>query len=164
MKNDSILIEKMTEYFSGDPKRIQHFIKVYTFATLIGEGEKLDAQDMLILRTAAIVHDIGIKNAEAKSGRCDGPLQEQEGPPEAEKLLRALGYEDDLIERVSYLVAHHHTGKPGSDVILRILMEADFIVNAYEDGLKKESVMFGSYKLFRTPTGKKYLNTIFALK
>ena len=36
MDEISGLIIKMTEFFSGDPKRIQHFIKVHTFARVIG--------------------------------------------------------------------------------------------------------------------------------
>ena len=70
----------MIRYYAGDPKRIQHFIKVYTFAKMIGEKEKLPAGEQFILETAAIVHDIGIKPAEEKFGQCGGKMQEQEGP------------------------------------------------------------------------------------
>lgn len=164
MKNDSILIDKMTQYFRGDAKRIQHFIKVYTFATLIGEGEKLTAEQMYILRTAAIVHDIGIKNAEAKFGKADGELQEQEGKGEAEKMLTALGYDSETTEKVCFLVANHHTYRNVKDIELRILMEADFIVNAYEDNLPEEKIIFARYNIFRTATGKKLLNNIYALQ
>ena len=31
----------MINYYAGDPKRIQHFIKVYHFAKLIGEMERI---------------------------------------------------------------------------------------------------------------------------
>lgn len=41
MDEISGLIIKMTEFFSGDPKRIQHFIKVHTFARVIGRAEGL---------------------------------------------------------------------------------------------------------------------------
>lgn len=163
MKNDSILIEKMTEYFRGDAKRIQHFIKVYTFATLIGEGEKLTARQMYILRTAAIIHDIGIKNAEAKFGSCDGKLQEQEGGPEAEKMLIALDYDSETVSEVCDIVTHHHTYKNVKSIELRILMEADFIVNAYEDSVPSEKIIFARYNIFRTATGKRFLNTIYAI-
>ena len=40
MKDNNILITEMIRYYAGDPKRIQHFIKVYTFAKMIGEKEK----------------------------------------------------------------------------------------------------------------------------
>ncbi|WP_434084514.1 hypothetical protein [Lacrimispora xylanisolvens] len=58
------VIEKMMEYYKGDPKRIQHFIKVYQFGKLIGEEEGLDAKMQRILETACVVHDIGIKASE----------------------------------------------------------------------------------------------------
>ena len=67
MKDNNILITEMIRYYAGDPKRIQHFIKVYTFAKMIGEKEKLLAGEQFILETAAIVHDIGIKPAEVSA-------------------------------------------------------------------------------------------------
>lgn len=109
MNKNNELILKMIAYNAKDPKRIQHFLKVYEFAKLIGESEKLDVKTQHILETAAIVHDIGIKNAEAKFGNCNGKLQEQEGPAPARELLSSLSYDSDVIDRVCYLVAHHHT-------------------------------------------------------
>ncbi len=57
-------------------REVQHFIKVHSFAKLIGEEEHLDEKLLYILEAAAYVHDIGIRPAEAKFGRCDGKLQE----------------------------------------------------------------------------------------
>lgn len=65
MDEISGLIIKMTEFFAGDPKRIQHFIKVHTFARVIGRAEGLDIRTMYCLDVASAVHDIGIKPAEA---------------------------------------------------------------------------------------------------
>ena len=76
-EQDRKLIEKMMEYYAGDPKRVQHFLKVYEFAKLIGESESLDTETMHILRTAAIVHDIGIKISEEKYGSSNGKYQEK---------------------------------------------------------------------------------------
>ncbi|MCD7773979.1 MAG: HD domain-containing protein [Clostridiales bacterium] len=163
MNKDSMLIDKTMKYFKGDPKRIQHFIKVYTFATLIGEEERLGEREMLVLRTAAIVHDTGIKIGEEKYGRSDGAIQEREGPSQAEMLMREVGYDDDIIESVKFLVAHHHSYGADPKKELRILAEADFIVNALEDNMSKESIMFGSYKVFRTAAGKRILKNMYNL-
>lgn len=54
------LLTAAIEYDKGDPKRIQHFIKVHSFARLIGKQEKLSDEMMKALETAAILHDIGI--------------------------------------------------------------------------------------------------------
>ena len=131
MWENNILITEMMKYYTGDPKRIQHFIKVYQFAKMIGELEKLPEEVQHILETAAIVHDIGIKPAEEKYGSCGGKLQEQEGPAAAEEMLQRLGYRPEVIDRVCYLVGHHHTYDhiDGSDY--RILVEADFLFNIY---------------------------------
>lgn len=79
------LFKQVIEYFEGDTKRIQHFTKVYTFATLIGRLEKLSENELYILEAAAIVHDIGIKNAEKKYGSCEGKLQEKRRPSSCQK-------------------------------------------------------------------------------
>ena len=80
------LFLQMIAFFSGDPKRIQHFMKVHSFARIIGTKEGLDETSLFILEAAAYTHDIGIRPAEEKYGRCDGKLQEQEGPIVAQQL------------------------------------------------------------------------------
>ena len=74
------LFLEMIAYYSGDPKRIQHFTKVHSYAKLIGEREQLSPEELYILEAAAYTHDIGIKPAEEKCGSSEGKLQEQEGP------------------------------------------------------------------------------------
>lgn len=58
------LMMKMIEFDCGDPKRIQHFIKVHSFSKLIGEKEGLDAHTLFVLEAASILHDIGIRVSE----------------------------------------------------------------------------------------------------
>ena len=36
------LFLKMIAYYGGDPKRIQHFVKVHSFARIIAVGEQMD--------------------------------------------------------------------------------------------------------------------------
>ena len=93
------LIYAMMEYYKGDAKRIQHFLKVHQLARLIGHKEQLEEQTQLILETAALVHDIGIKPAEEKFGSCDGKLQEQEGPAPARAMLQCLEFDSAVIDR-----------------------------------------------------------------
>ena len=77
----------MIEYYSGDVKRIQHFMKVHSFAKLISEMEQLDKNIIELIEITALVHDIGIKSAEEKYNSNSGKYQEIEGPPIAEKML-----------------------------------------------------------------------------
>ena len=150
-EQDRKLIEKMMEYYAGDPKRVQHFLKVYEFAKLIGESESLDTETMHILRTAAIVHDIGIKISEEKYGSSNGKYQEKEGPAVAEPMLLALGYDEAVIDRVLFLIAHHHTYNEIEGLDYQILVEADFLVNLFEDGSSRKQPK--KYrKIFLKPT------------
>ncbi|MDE6124728.1 MAG: HD domain-containing protein [Eubacterium sp.] len=151
------LFIEMIKYYSGDAKRIQHFVKVHSFAKLIGEMENLEKDILLILETAAYVHDIGIKNAELKYGKCSGKLQEQEGPPEARKMLEKLGFNEKIIERVCYLVGHHHTYSDIDGIDYQILLEADFLVNIYEDNVNNDTIKSVYNKVFKTKSGKQLL-------
>lgn len=82
------LCVRAIHYDEGDPKRIQHLIKVHYFARLIGMCEQVAPEVLFILEAAAIVHDIGIHVCEKKYGACDGKHQELEGPAVAKKICR----------------------------------------------------------------------------
>ena len=152
----------MITYYAGDPKRIQHFIKVCYFAKMIGEMEKVDAKTREIIEAAALVHDIGIRKSEEKYQSSAGKYQELEGPPLARDLLRKLGYPEPFVDRVCWLVGHHHTYNNLQEIDHRILIEADFLVNAYEDGLSEQVIRHSlSEKIFTTETGKKLLKVMY---
>ncbi len=155
------LLTAMMEYDRGDAPRIQHFIKVYEFARIIGKLEKLDEHTQLILESAAIVHDIGIHVAEQKYGSSNGKYQEIEGPAEAEKLLKVLGWPSDVTERVSYLVGHHHTYRNMDGLDYQILVEADFLVNLYEDDISPAGQKHAYEKIFKTESGKLLCRTLY---
>ena len=157
------LFQKMITYYTGDAKRIQHLVKVHSFAKLIGEEEGVDAFRLQILEAAAYVHDIGIKPAEEKYGNCSGKLQEKEGPSAAEEMLRELHAEEKVIERVCYLVGHHHTYHQIDGLDYQILVEADFLVNLFEDGVAGSAVYHAYEKIFKTETGKRICREMFAL-
>lgn len=157
------LTEKMIQYFQGDPKRIQHFIKVHAFSRYIGLRENLPEHELFVLECAALVHDIGIKPAEAQYGECGGKLQERLGPPEAEKILTELEFTPQDIERICYMIAHHHTYDVIEGRDLQILIEADFVVNLFEDGASMSAVISAYRKIFRTESGKALLRTVFGI-
>lgn len=155
------VISTMVEYYSGDPKRVAHFMKVYSFAKTIGEREELDAETQEILEVAAAMHDIGIRPAEEKYNSSAGKYQEIEGVKPAEEMLASLGADDRLTERVVYLIAHHHTYDHIDGIDYQILVEADFLVNAYEDNLSTKAIETVSGKIFRTKAGTEFLDEIY---
>lgn len=161
-RQHAILIDAMTAYDHGDPERIQHFIKVHDFAATIGVLKGLDEEEQFILETAAIVHDIGIRNSVEKYHSSAGKYQEIEGPGEAEKLLCSIGgYTKEQIERVKYLVAHHHTYSGVEGMDYRILLEADFLVNHYENHDRYSDIQKAKEVIFRTEAGTRLLTTMF---
>ena len=166
------LLQAMFLYDKGDPKRIQHFVKVYEFAKYIGKGEKLDEKTYKTLKLAAIVHDIGIHKAEKKYGQCGGKLprkkREYRAAPVlhlacAEKLLKKLGADRETIDRVCYLVGHHHTYTEIDGLDYQILIEADFLVNLYEDGVDQKAVRAAYDRIFKTDTGRDVCRLMFDL-
>lgn len=155
------LFMDMIAYYDGDPKRIQHFTKVHSYAKLIGIGEELDDASLFILEAAAYTHDIGIRVAEEKYGRCDGKLQEQEGPIIAQKMLSQLGFENYIVERICFLIGHHHTYDNIDGLDYQILVEADFLVNLYEDDAGNRAIDKAYKRIFKTETGKKIFRLMF---
>ena len=151
----------MCAYNAGDARRVNHLMKVFAFAKTIGEREGLDAQTQEILEVAALTHDIGIRNSERKYGNCTGAHQQEEGPPEARALLVRLGAAETLIERVCWLIAHHHTYTNIEGLDYQILVEADFLVNAYEDEMDEDAIRTVQEKLFCTQTGKELLKKLY---
>lgn len=144
----------MIAFDQGDARRIQHFIKVYQFAALIAESEQVDPDMVSVIKVAAILHDIGIHPSEERYGDCNGKHQEELGPQYARKLLMAFSWaEKSFVERVCYLIGHHHTYTNVDGIDYQILIEADFLVNAYEDALPAESIQKMRAGIFRTKTG-----------
>ena len=154
---------EMIKLYNGDAKRIQHFCKVHSYAKLIPEMENVDEHTLFIIEVAALTHDIGIHLCEEKYGNCNGKLQEKEGPALAEKLLTKLGFMKDVAERVMYLIAHHHTYDDINGIDYQILVEADFLVNMYEDGLSKDVVEHAYNKIFKTDSGMKICAEMFGI-
>lgn len=120
--------------------------------------------ELFTLAAAAIVHDIGIHPAIEKYGSSLGKLQEQEGPAPARAMLCDLGFDTQTIERVAFLVGHHHTYDAIDGTDYQILVEADFLVNLYEDDCSENAVLAAREKVFRTRTGITLINAMFGMQ
>ncbi|MCM1334470.1 MAG: HD domain-containing protein [Bacteroides sp.] len=161
--NISEVIQKMIEYSNGDLHDIDHFLKVYAYARTIAEGERLPQKEREITEIAAIVHDIACPLCREKYGNADGKHQETEGVVLAREFLKGLELSEDVIERVVYLVGHHHTYEnvDGSDY--RILLEADYLVNADESRYSRENIENAMKTIFKTQTGISLLKSVYRL-
>lgn len=75
-----------------------------------------------------------------------------------------MQFDKEVVERVSYLVGHHHTYTNIEGLDYQILVEADFLVNLYEDGVNQEAVKTAYERIFKTASGKDICNKMFGLK
>ena len=66
-------------------------------------------------------------------------------------------------DRVAYLVGHHHTYTNIDGMDYQILVEADFLVNLYEDSVPKAAAQNVLDKIFKTQTGKTICKEMFVL-
>lgn len=153
MDHTPLLLE-MTAFDEGSAQRIQHFLKVYELCRTIGLCEKLDARTQDTLEAAALVHDIGIRLSLTVYGDDAGPHQEELGPSEAKAMLDRLNYDEEITDRVCWLVGHHHTYEPVDGIDHQILIEADFLVNLFENNRPSETIRSTYERIFRTETGK----------
>ena len=157
------LMERMIAFSEGNVHDIDHFLRVWSYARTIGKLEGLDDATQFVLEAAAITHDIACPLCREKYGNTNGKHQEAEGAPMVEAFLRGTGMDDAQIGRVSYLVGHHHTltGIDGADY--QILIEADYIANACENGYDADNVRNFLEKIARTTAGKKLIRCVFCL-
>jgi len=159
-------IQAMKDYFGTDNRRINHALKVLQHAEDIADNEGIqDEATRKIITYLAIFHDIGIHEAERKHGSISGRYQEMEGPPIAEDILNKLDVDQAVIERVSYIIGHHHTFNKIDGIDFQILWEADLLVNLEEKDLYHDPIHFPDMdKTFTTNAGKEKLKTLFGIK
>ena len=157
------IFEKMVAFSEGNLHDINHFMKVWAYAKTIGELEKLDPGTQYILEVAAILHDIACPLCRKKYGNTAGKLQELEGAPLAKSFLSDSGMTEMQIERVAYLVGHHHTYSNVDGMDYRILLEADYLVNADEAGYSRDNIENFLEKHVKTESGRRLLTGIYLL-
>jgi HD-GYP domain len=155
------VINDMIVYFKNDVRRINHSLKVYGFAAAISGMESVTEKESTIISLAAPLHDIGIKEAERKYNSTAGQYQEIEGPPIAGQLLKNLGIDDNIIERVCFIVGNHHSYQKIDGLDFQIIVEADFLVNIFEEQMATEAIESIRQKYFKTDHGVKLLNTMY---
>lgn len=155
------IISYMINYFGNDVARINHALKVYSFSKAIGKLENLDDDKQFILEISAVLHDIGIKVSEKKYNSSSGKYQELEGPKVAKEILDGFNLDNKTLSRILYIIGNHHTYSKIDDVDFQILVEADFLVNIFEDSMEKDSIKTIKHKYFKTNAGTKYISTMY---
>lgn len=149
------IVKEMERYFGDDKALVDHTLEVLKYAKQIMDEENLDEQTREIIIDAAVLHDIGVIEARRKYGSSSGPYQEKEGPAIAKQIMKALGRPKAQIDRVCFIVGHHHTPSAIDGIDFQIVWEADQIVNVKSDGMKENKEILERY--FKTRVGKKII-------
>jgi hypothetical protein len=121
------LIQAMSDYFGEDKKRIDHAKTVVAYSEMILPREQ--SADPNVVLAAAVLHDIGIKNAEEKHGSSASAHQELEGPPVAREILGEFGCPGPFIDEVCAIIGRHHHPKPDESMNFKVLYDADLLTN-----------------------------------
>lgn len=155
------VIDSMIVYFEKDRKMINHTLKVFAFAQAIGKLERLSGEEQLTLELAAILHDIGIKISREKYNTSEPCYQEKEGPAVVKKMLEPLGFKENIIKRVSFIVGNHHSYEKIDDIDFQILVEADFLVNLDEGFVPMSDFDYAKQNYFKTESSIKILDSMY---
>jgi hypothetical protein len=168
------LIAEMKKVFGSDERRIRHALGVLDYAERILARE---GGDPLVVKAAAILHDIGIHEAERKDGaekgtgvfcaehpkgrpgkRLPSPFrrQEEEGPPIARQMMERVGVDAERAEHVCRIVGSHHSGRGIDTAEFRAVWDADWLVNLFheEPRPEPEAVRKAVEQTFKTATGR----------
>jgi hypothetical protein len=160
------LIERMKAYFGGDERRIEHALSVLAAARAVNAVEKADP---VVVEAAAVLHDIGIHEAERKYGSSAGNYQEIEGPPIARRILAELAEETgsvltaERVEHVSAIIANHHSARDIDTLEFRIIWDSDWLVNIPDeyDLNDIEKMRELTAAVFKTETGRRIAGNLF---
>ena len=135
-------MKKMILLSNGNRHDINHFLKVHAYV-------------------AAIVHDIACPLCREKYGNTNGNYQQLEGAPLTRDFFAGTDIPADQLERIVWLVSHHHTLRPIEGPDHQILIEADYLVNAEESNLPESNIRHMNDAIFKTRTGKELLESVY---
>jgi HD superfamily phosphodiesterase len=127
--------------------------------------QAVEGGDPTVITAAAILHDIGIHQAESKYNSTAGKYQEIEGPPIAEPILKDCGIPVSKIEHICKIIANHHTARDIETVItpeFRVIWDADWLVNIPDEcgKMSKGKLKIFIEKTFKTNRGRQLAGEI----
>ena len=127
------LIDRLVEAVKGelgdDAERVTLSLLVLDRAQDLLRWEEGDPRVVL---AAALLHDIGARQAERKHGSSEGRYQEAEGSPIAVRILEEVGMDDATVEHVRRIVGSHHSAGDIDTPEFRIVWDADRLEEAPE--------------------------------
>lgn len=159
-------IAEMKEIFKEIPYGVDHTLKVLTNAEAIMEGEHIPEDERELISIVAILHDIGVMEAQRKYGSMESVYQEKEGPEVAKRILDKIGYDSTSADRVCYIIGNHHSPSKIDGMDFQIQWEADLLENLEYMNISKNAGKLKQYidDSFKTHTGKEIAYRRFHVK
>ena len=147
------LVDAVKGEFGDDQPRVTHALLVLDRAQELLRREQGDPRVVL---AAALLHDIGIPEAERRHGSSAVEHQEAEGPPIARRILEELGMDEDTIEHVCRIVGSHHSAGDIDTDEFRIVWDADRLMEVPEEFLSYDGERLQGIidRVFKTESGR----------
>ena len=157
-------IEKMTDFYKGNIHDIYHFLRYGPLQRTSARRKdwiqkhrkRWRWQLLSMILPARCVGKIRKYQAERH--------QEEESAPLVAEFFKDVPAGELDVERITWLVTHHHTYTNVEGMDYQILLEADFLVNAGESEYSKQAIENFCRKVFRTEAGTHLLKSMFPEK
>ena len=153
--------KKMITGCKGNREDVNHFLKVHSYARTLGILEGLNEKDLFTLELTAIVHDIACPTCRVKYGNTLGHNQEIESEALLRPFFADFGLPADILERIIFLVTHHHTYTNVDGLDYQCMLEADYLVNCDESEKWRKDYASFKKNVFKTKTGLYLLEDMF---
>ena len=89
--------------------------------------------------------------------------QEEEGAILTRKFLAESGLTPEAVDRICFLVGHHHTTEDVQGMDWQILLEADYIVNAGESHFAREDMEEFVSRVLKPQASKQLMRDIYGV-
>lgn len=134
---EEIILEKLKTELPDKLQyhNIKHTIDVINSVEIISQGEKINEHDLILMKTAALLHDVGFTIAYDNHEENSCLIAKQE--------LKKLDYPNDYINRVCKLIMATDSMSVPKNILEKILNDADL------DYLGRSDYLEISAKLFR---------------
>jgi len=123
------LIDDMKNVFAGDEDHVEHALAVLKFAEQI---QDVEGGDPLVVKAAAILHDVELHEAEGKFDSSTAKCQEIGHRQIAKDILQKYGLEPEIVEHICSIITSDHGASDVDTLESRILWDADWLASVPE--------------------------------
>lgn len=137
------ILEIVQDKLTCSAHNLDHVMRVYNLCKLLAKYEENVDSDILI--PAALLHDIArVEESEDKTGKTDHAVL---GSEIASDILKALGYDDEKIEKIKHCITTHRfrTDNEPKTIEAKILFDSDKLDAIGAVGIARSFMLSGQY-------------------